>query len=367
MNFRVLDRSLRLLADIDGFAELYYTRKFVEPGDFALSMPLEGTGADSIETGNFVLIGNNGTRLGIIESTEKKRLKEGTGWVVARGHEAKALLGRRIVPPPSDLERLELSGNAETVMKALVASQCGMQATSLERRLEGLHIAPDGQQGQDYALSSRLSNLLNELCRCAKTSGMGFSLSFDDTPGFTFDVLVGTDRSAGQTTNPRALISEGYDTMKSAEIKKGYSGLCNTLYVEGLKSPEGWPVVPAWQGEEPRGQLRFERALDAPLLQDEAALHNYGLSKLPSYSGEFFLEAEVLPEAPLMPDEDYSLGDICSVEAFGQWYTVPLESIEERWTKEGPGIRLGFGQPALGSHSTMMREAESLWEMLRSG
>jgi len=366
-DLRVFDPMLELIADIDGFAEFYYTRKLVEPGDFAISMPLDGTGAESLTTGNFILVGDMTSRLGIIEEIEKKRLCKGTAWIIARGHEAKALLGRRIVLPAAGFERMEMTAPAESVMKALVATQCGLVAGE-KRRIPGLVAVADEGRGMSYKISSRLTNLLTELCRCARSSGLGFKLDFDDTGlALVFDVITGMDRSAEQSVNPRALIAEGYDTMKSAEIKTRSSGFSNTIYVEGKKSLENWPMATVWNDLEPEGLNRFERGLDAPLLQNELELHEYGIGKLASYPEEFFLEAEVPNEAPVMPDEDYFLGDICSVEAYGQWYKVPLESIEERWTQDGPGIRLGFGRPALGSHSTAMRETESLWEMLRSG
>ena len=364
---RVFGTTLQLLADIDSYAEVYYTRKLVEPGDFAVSIPLDGTGAESLEAGNFILVGNGYSRLGIIEEIEKKRLSRGTKWLVVRGHEAKALFGRRIVLPADGFERMEMTAPAESVMKALVATQCGL-GTVEKRRIPGLIVVDDEGRGLNYTISSRLSNLLTELCRCARSSGLGFKLDFDDTGlALVFDVIAGMDRSAEQSVNPRALIAEGYDTMKSAEIKTRSSGFNNTIYVEGKKSLENWPMAIVWNDLEPEGFNRFERGLDAPLLQKELDLHTYGLGKLASYPEEFFLEAEVQDEAPVMPDEDYFLGDVCSVEAYGQWYKVPLESIEERWTQDGPGIRLGFGRPALGSHSTAMRETESLWEMLRSG
>lgn len=364
---KILDKYLKLVNEIDGFSELYYTRRLIEPGDFGISIPLNLKGADDLDIGNYVLIGDGGTRLGVIESIEKKRLKKGKNWIIARGHEAKALFGRRITIPANGDERIILNGPAETVMKALIEGQCGNK-TTVERILPVIKIGSDLKRGADYTLSSRLSNLQTELCRCAKASEIGYTVYLNtENKKMIFEVIIGTNRSAEQDDNPRVFIAENYDTMKLAEIKKGYIGLCNTLYVEGQKSPEGWPVVAAWQDSEPYGEGRFERAIDAPLIQDEELLHSYGISKLSSYQGEFFLEAEVLPNAPLLPDEDYFLGDVCSVDAYGQWYTVRLESIEERWTNEGPGIRLGFGQPAMGSHSAAMRETESLWEMLRSG
>ena len=136
-------------------------------------MPLSGTGTDALENGNFILVGEGGTRIGVIEKVEKKRLAKGTAWIVARGHEAKALLGRRTTMPQGTAERIEQTGPAETVMKALVEGQCGWLAGEA-RRLPGLIIAEDASRGESYALSTRLSNLLSELCRCARAGGLGF-------------------------------------------------------------------------------------------------------------------------------------------------------------------------------------------------
>ena len=93
-----------MLADIDNYSELYYTRALVEPGDFAISMPLEATGSENLEIGHFVTVGDEGKRLGIIEGIEKKHLAKGTAWIVARGHEAKSIFTRRLVFVRSRIE-----------------------------------------------------------------------------------------------------------------------------------------------------------------------------------------------------------------------------------------------------------------------
>lgn len=366
-SLRIFDAALGLLADIDSYGELYFTRGLIEPGDFAFSMPLAAEGASALTVGTFILVGDNGERIGIIEETERKVLGKGTEWIIARGHETKNMFARRLVLPPVGSSRLELSAPAETVMKALVGGQCGI-ASEEARRFPGFSIAEDQGRGSGYTLSCGYSNLLLELCSCAKATGTGFTLQFDATGRtLVFDIIVGTDRSAGQDANGRALFAQDYDTLKSANLTQGYSGYCSTLYVLGAKQPEGRPMALAWSGPEPQGYGRFERALDAMALDSSDSLHEYGMARLGSFPMTFFLEAELPSDSPLVLDQDYFLGDLCSVKAYGQWYTVPIESIEERWTKDGPGTSLGFGRPAKGAFSAALAETNELREALRSG
>jgi len=366
-SLRILDAALGLLADIDSYGELYFTRKLVEPGDFAFSMPLAAEGASALTAGTFILAGDGGKRIGIIEETERKVLGQGTEWIIARGHEAKGMFARRIVLPPVGSSRLELSAPAETVMKALVGGQCGI-ASEEARRFPGVSIEEDQGRGSGYALSCGYSNLLLELCSCEKATGTGFTLHFDATERkLVFDIIVGMDRSAGQDANARALFAQEYDTFKSAILSLGFLGFCSALYVLGSKLSEGRPMALAWRGLEPQGYGRFERALDALALDTSESLHEYGVARLGSFPMTFFLEAELPCNSPLVLDQDYFLGDLCSVKAYRQWYTVPIESIEERWTKDGPGIRVGFGRPAKGAFSTALAETNELREALRSG
>jgi hypothetical protein len=255
---------------------------------------------------------------------------------------------------------------AESVMKALVESQCGPGAAP-ERQFPNLALAPDLGRGTLYSLSSGYASLLSELCSIAKASGLGFSLSFD--PGgqkLIFELIEGLDRSAGQHDQPRALFASDYDTLSEARLIQGYGRHASILYVLGAKLPEGRPVALAFDGTEPEGFGRFERTLDAPGFEEVERLLIYGQARLGAYPTTFFLEA-VLPEhSSLVPDRDFALGDVCSVHAYGQWYTVPIHSIEEHWTKDGFQIRLGFGRPSPGAFSAAMGAANELMSVLRT-
>jgi len=363
---RILNSALELVADLERYGEFYYTRSLVEPGDFAFSLPARADEEKAVAEGNFILVGNDGTRIGIIEETEHRTLEKGTEWIIARGHEAKALFARRITIPPAGAARIDMDAPAETVMKALAHSQCGPGADE-RRRFPGLAIAPDLGRGCHYSLSCGYSSLLLELGYLAKASGLGFELSFD-TAGRTliFDVIEGLDRSAGQDQNARALFANEYDTISSPSLTEGFGRYASALYVIGARLPEGRRVVLAWDGAEPEGYARFERAIDAPALTECERLQMYGMARLGAYPTTFFLEAQLPQGSPLRPDTDFALGDQCSVHAYGEWYTVPIHSIEEHWTKDGFQVRLGFGRPALGAFSASMHAASELLDALRA-
>jgi hypothetical protein len=364
VSVKVLNGSFELLADIDSFSELYFTRKLLEPGDFALSMPLSGKGSEAIKNGEFILCGNYSNKIGVIEETEKRRGAKGIDWIIARGFEAKSILKRRIILAPEGSERFELEAPVETVMKSAVKSQCG-EGAQAGRRFQSFAVSGDLGRGASYPLACRQVSLLDTLSRCGRSARVGFSTALDISERtLIFDVIIGKNRSAEQNENGRALFSERYDTLLSAELREGRTGYANTLYLLGGLSEGTRSAATVWEGAEPCGIDRFERPIEARTLQEAEALEVYGRSRLNEYAETFFLEIEVPCDSTLRLDRDYALGDLCSVEAYGTWFTVPLESIEERWTKDGPGIRLGFGYPEQGAHSAAMRETRDLWEAL---
>jgi len=365
-SLRILNNTLELLADLDRYGELYYTRALCEPGDFAFSLPVEADSEGAVSEGNFLLVGNDGKRIGILEEVEKKALDKGSKWLIARGHEAKAIFARRIILPQAGAARIDMDAPAETVMKALVEGQCGPGAAP-ERQFPGLAVAPALGRGILYSLSSGYASLLSELGSISKASGLGISLSFDsDNKKLIFEIIESIDRSAGQNEQPRALFAEDYDTLMEARLIQGFGRCTSALYVLGAKLTEGRPVALAFDGTEPDGFGRFERAIDAPGFDTTERLTAYGQARLAGYPTTFFLEA-MLPEgSSLTPDKDFSLGDQCSVHAYGQWYTVPIHSIEEHWTKDGFQARLGFGRPSPGAFSAAMGAANELMSVLRS-
>jgi len=364
---RILNQELKLLADIDQYSELYYTRALIEPGDFAFSLPFSKKEAEILDEGNIILIGSDGERAGIIEEIEKKKLEKGSEWIICRGHEAKALLKRRITLPKLGQSRIEMEAPSETIMKELVSNQCGKEA-GVKRQFPKMVTTKDYRRGLSYSLSCAFSNLLYELQKCAKASNLGFSITLNPQEReLVFDIIEGIDRSASQNKNSRALFADEYDTLGSVNISQGVLGYSSELYVLGAKSQEGRPMAIAWNGEEPEGYDRIENAIDAPSLTDIEALRRYGIIKLDAFPKTFFLEAEIPFNAPIELKKDYELGDLCSVKAYGEWYSVPIYSIEEKWTRDKPGIRLGFGRPAQGAFSITKGAANELMEALRAG
>jgi len=363
---RILDEHFELLGEIDRYRELYFTRALVEPGDFAFMVPFDEEMAGLLQEDTFLLLDPAGTRIGVIEETEYATYARGTTWITARGHEAKALLGRRIILPPEGATRVELSGPAETVMKTLVRTQCGESAESV-RRFMAFSIVADAAKGTQYRLSCAYSSLLMELCACANATGLGFCLNLDSSERMLyFDIIEGMDRSAEQHVNPRAFFATEYDTMRTAELVHGTTGHISTLYVLGAKTSGQRPMAAVWLDTEPAGFERIERALDTPALATIEELSAYGRTRLGTFSRTFSLEADISTESPLTLEKDYDLGDLCSVHANGEWFTVPITSIEQRWSKKGNGIRLGFGKPIQGAFRTAINAAHELMDIVRA-
>jgi hypothetical protein len=259
-----------------------------------------------------------------------------------------------------------MTAPAESVMKAIVERQCGPGAGE-RRRFERLTVGADRGRGKCVSVKGAYANVLSELCRVGNATGTGFGLAFDvGTRMLVFDSIVGTDRSAAQALNGRALFAEDYDSLKGVSLTEGHSRYSNTLFVRGAKLEPGRITQAVWENEEPSGVLRFERELDAWSCGDAESLARYGEARLSSYGPTFRLEGEVPADSPIVLDRDYFLGDLCTVKAFGRWYTVPLESIEERWTKDGPGRRATFGSPVVGARGAALKETSELWEALRS-
>ena len=65
-------------------------------------------------------------------------------------------------------------------------------------------------------------------------SGIGFNLALNlTTSKLDFDVIVGTDRTAGQSTNPRCIISTDYDSLQSGTLKDSEIVYKNIVYGAG--------------------------------------------------------------------------------------------------------------------------------------
>ncbi len=352
---RIFTPALDLVCEIDDYESFLWTSGFAQAGEFRIAMSLQSLWARELAHGRIVMPKGNEGRCGII--TELRYAMSGGGSqsesVTAIGYELTHILSWRRVLPPSGFARYENEGAAETVMKTLVACQCGEYALPVSRRFSrtvgesaDLTVAADMGRGSTYIISSRYASVYSELTRCAWATGTGPYIGVDlSTRSFVFDLRFGTDRREGQSDNPRALLCKDFDTLSEAQLWKSDLGKRNCVIAGGQGSGADRLVVTVFEGEEPCGMNRREEFLDARELRTEDEVRIRARSRLAEVACEDFFEAAVPVPSGLTYREDYYLGDLVTIRAFGETRDARITSVtESRWA-EGSDLRLGFDRP----------------------
>ncbi len=356
---------LELVCEIDEYVSLVWTSSFAEAGDFRIAMRRGSLWACELKRGRILIPVGDETHCGIVTELRLTMAggSVGSERVTAIGYELVHILSWRRVLPTAGCARYEHAGAAETVLKTLVASQCGAYALPASRRFDrasgscaDLVVAPDEGRGDAYLVSSRFATVLAEVERCAWTTGAGPAIRVDVRERrFVFDVRFGTDRREGQCANPRALFAAAFDTLSDAELRRSDLLWRNCIIVGGSGSGAGRLVATVFAGEEPCGMDRREEFLDARELGTEAELRARARTRLLECGCEDFFEASApASAAPALPANqaaglvygvDYALGDLVTVRAFGETRDARITSVTECRYAGGCDFRLGFDRP----------------------
>jgi hypothetical protein len=343
---------LDLVCEIDDYESVLWTCAFSEAGEFRIVMRLGSLYARELVRGRIVMPTGDTRRSGII--TEVRYAMSGVREsVTAIGYELVHILSWRRVLPTVGCARYEHEGAAETVVKTLVASQCGAYAFPASRRFDrasgtcaDLVVAADAGRGECYFLSSRYAMVISEVERCAWATGCGPYIGVDTGARcFVLDVRFGTDRREGQSSNPRALFASAFDTLSQAQLWTSDLAKRNCIIAGGQGSGPERLVVTVCTGEEPRGMHRREEYVDARSCGSQAELTARARARLSENAYEDFFEATVPACSGLVYGEDYFLGDLVTIRAFGETRDARITSVSESRSAGRYDVRLGFDRP----------------------
>ncbi len=263
--------------------------------------------------------------------------------LVIKGRELKSIFERRIIYPMDGQARYLLSSAAETVIKTLVDDQAGPGAIA-SRQMAELRIDTDDGAGATYELSSRYGKMIEALEACSTSTGLGWWVELDlGLMDFLLKTGTGKDRTAGQSTNPRAIFSDRFNTLYSASAKESDVLYKNVAIVGGKGEGVDRDIVTAYNGSEPTGLDRREIFIDARDL--DTGLSDRGLAKLAENSTEVFLDGRILESGGLKYKDDYQLGDLCTIEALGYTYDARLTEVRENWGPNLYQVDVVFGRP----------------------
>lgn len=333
--------NLVLMAHIENYSNLVFTRKRSEVGTFNFSIDDSIAGSEEILVDRLIHLPPNDSKVGRITKVIKSQSGNKTTLSVS-GEEAKGLVGWRVVTPDAGQENYTVTGPAETVIKTAISKFLGPSA-SASLKIPNIAIYADAGAGDTFTLTGRYSNLLKEIQTCSESTGVWWYLAIDLVNSqLSVRVTPGKDRTTSQTTNDWAPFSTRFKTIESAtrtDTKEAYK---NVAIVAG--QGEGINRAIRTVGSL-AGWDRRETFVDARQLSTNPALDSRGAEALVKSGESVAIDTTILPESQLVLDRDYALGDTVTMEAFGLSEDRVITSVTEGWTSSGYTIDLGFGKP----------------------
>lgn len=332
---RVIDAGFNLLAEIDNYSSLQWTRRWHLPGEFELHLSTSAQGVDQLQKGNLVLLREEA---GIVIHREIVLQEDGTEELTVTGKSLSSILGRRITVPPVGQAYDKLTAAAETVMKLYVRHNC-TELADPARIIEQLTIAADQQRGQVLTYQTRYKQLDEELQALSNASGLGWDVRLDrDELCWVFDVLEGHILTAGQTALPPVIFSVDFDAVRSQVYTDSDVGYRNQAYVGG--QGEGAERAIAEVGESKVGLDRIETFIDARDVTEAADLTERGQQKLLEMAQLKSFATEIMPQGPYTYLADWDLGDLVTVQNRRWGVTLDVRITEVLEVYEPGGMRL---------------------------
>ncbi len=357
-SIRILTPQLDLLAEIDNYESLLFTRRWHEIGEFELRINRHKQHTEFLQRGNLIMLGASRNKVGIIRHREielDENGKKTENWLV-KGIALKGVMAQRLVVPPANDSHDRASGTAESVMKHYVNNHI-VNPVDIKRKIDMLVIASDQQRGSPISWESRFKKLDDELVEISKASGLGWDVFLDfQQKKWIFDVFEGRNLTVNQTENPPVIFSPQFESLKQLTFVESDYNYKNFGYIAGQGEGELRRVVEVGDAE---GLSRIETFIDARDVaeQDEnqqalpeaeiiAKLQQRGQQKLLEFAEEFFLEGQILTNSPFKYEIDYDLGDIVTIQnrEWGITRDARIAEIKEIYEPGGFQIEATFGE-----------------------
>jgi hypothetical protein len=339
MEIRVYDANLNFKGISENQTSFVWTRKFFEPGEFRIYLPLTDDNLRIYQLGNLVTY-RGANEAGVIEdlilrNTSTERV------IIAEGRFLASYMDRRLVRPT-----LNFSGKVEVAMRKMLTDAVPIPLVELGE-LNGFD--------ETIEFQATYKNLLTMEERLSQ----GYNIGFRFRPDFTekkiyFETYKGLDKSRNQTDRAFVEFSDMFDNLNSVENRQNNQLLKTVGYVggEGEGSERTYIIV----GDDSlTGLERRELFIDAKdiasedLTQEEylAALNTRGLEKMNEHVFSNSYETSTIPSGNFEYKKDYDLGDIVTIKNsnWGLNTTQRITEIQEVYEHGNATIVPTFGSP----------------------
>lgn len=331
--------TLTWVAETDKYESCIFKRSRSGIGEFTITLNGRAPKASEFREGRLIWIKPVKSRVGIITSVFKSGSGNSVKWTV-KGCEAKGKTRDRVIQY-TGMSNYVLDDDAETVIKTAIDRFFGSTAES-NRQLPLINIPASDGFGATYLLSERFTNLATALESCSSATGQWWRFEIN-TDTKKLDVLATppTDRTWA-TGTVKAPFSEKFQTVGGVDYTKDVADYRNVAIVAGQGEDTARTVATVGSVT---GWDRREEFYDARDLSDSGSLTKRGQAKLAEVEDVEGVDITALTKSQLVCDEDYFVGDIVSVSAYGVTTDLPITEVSESWGYDGYGIDITFGKP----------------------
>ncbi|WP_409974157.1 siphovirus ReqiPepy6 Gp37-like family protein [Bacillus sp. Bva_UNVM-123] len=358
-SIRILSPSMEMLAEIDDYESLMFTRSWNGIGDFDMSINRYKNYTEYLQEGNLILVGAQMNKVFIILHQEIELDENGkaTENLLIKGYHLKVVISEKITLPPVHTAYDKKSGTAEEVMKHYVNNNVVNPIDSNRRRHEVV-LAANQNRGANVSWQSRFKNLAEEIVEISLITGLGWNVLLDwENKKWIFEVQDGRDLTADQNILPPVIFSPQFESIQSLQYVKSKLNYRNVAYVAGQGEGVDRRVIVVG---DVTGAIRREVFIDARDVAEETEddppkqrpekdiikdLTDRGNQKLQDFLQEEYLEGQILTHSTFVYEEDYDLGDIVTVQNidWGVTLNARITEIKEIYETNGFRIEAVFG------------------------
>lgn len=364
---RLYDSDFNLLAEIDDYESLQFTRRFYAVGEFELRINSYKRHVELLQKNIFIMLGNQFNKVGIIKHRAidlDENGKSSETWVIS-GTTLKGVMGQRLIVPPAALAYDSINDVAEAVMKHYIDANV-INPADASRKIDQVSNAANANRGSSVKWQSRFANLADDLTQIATVTETGWEVLFDAAArSWIFDVVIGINRTINQSVNPPVIFSPDFRNVKKQSYSDSNLNYKNVGYIAGQGEGEDRRVIVVGLGT---GFDRIEAFIDArdieetredetPIPEAEIVqnLTFRGNQKMLEFASEEFMEAEIfVPELAtnnMQYEIDWDLGDIVTVQNRKWAVTLDTRITEVKEIYESNGFQLsvifGNNRPTL--------------------
>ncbi len=337
MDFNIHGTDGVLIGIVESPTSAIWTRRYYVPNDFELYFPATAEALAMI-TDDCYITRDDRPEVMIVQRVEIITNEDEGNYIRVTGRGGEVILDRRIV-----LHQTRLSGRVDAAIHRLVTENA-VAPDDAARALPILMRTPD-VLAASIAAQYTGNNLLEAVEEICKAHGIGFRAVVDNHSVVTpiIELMIGTDRSAGQTVNSPVIFSPEYDNLLASNYVLDTSNYKNVAIVAG--EGEGTARKRATYGSASGMQRRelYVDARDMSTNEGEISADDYtaqmlarGAEKLAEHSITESFDGDIDAANTYILDVDYTVGDIVTVvNDYGIRKDVRITAIMETWDASG--------------------------------